>query len=135
MKREVFGVGLAQLHRFLHQTCRNAQRLAEILITEEPACVSVTLRDTNNSGRGYHPVAGGPFILLWITVRRSQSSTTHLIQVRWRGLAELRQWLTTPPPPSAPTTPNDPSPFACPPVMHVGFAVSLQEAKLLHVSK
>lgn len=60
-KREMFGVDLAQLYRFLHQaTRRNRDVLAEVLVVEEPACVSVRLRECNNLGRGFARLSGTP---------------------------------------------------------------------------
>ena len=58
-KREMFGVDLAQLYRFLHQALRRKNEyLAETLIREEPDCLLVRLQeDASLSGRPLHHAA------------------------------------------------------------------------------
>lgn len=70
-KREIFGVSITQLHRFLHQESQGGQeiyreiprgwiRFAEILIREEPACVLAGLAENSNVGQGFGHLSGRP---------------------------------------------------------------------------
>ena len=60
-KREIFGVDLAQLYRFLHQVLRRKNEwLAETLIMEEPDCLLVRLQEDNKSFQGLASLSGRP---------------------------------------------------------------------------
>ena len=70
-KREVFGVGITQLHRYLHQELqedgnkhheisRGRLWFAEFLIRQEPACVLAGLAENSNVGQGFRHLSGRP---------------------------------------------------------------------------
>ena len=57
-KREIFGIDITQLHRFLHQESRGGWKwVAETLVREEPACV---LAENNDAGQGFGHLSGRP---------------------------------------------------------------------------
>lgn len=57
-KREIFGVGITQLHRFLRQESRRGwEWFAETLVREEPTCV---LANNNDAGQGFGHLSGRP---------------------------------------------------------------------------
>lgn len=60
-KREIFGVGMTQLHRFLHQESRGRRKwIAETLVREEPACVLAGPIDNQGIAQGFGHLSGKP---------------------------------------------------------------------------